>query len=956
MSRLLQCALVALWLAPEPAPAQQSAAQRAFAEAESLYQQARFAEALAAFQNFETGHRFSALVPQAIYYQGWCWFSMRRFEQAANTFERLLRTFPDSAVAPEAMLKQAECFREMNNPARAVELYRAFQKKFPGHDLLPQAMLGEAWMLYKQNDLAGAKAVLHSVSSRFPNDPVATLDALFLLGQILSGENDPEAARAVYRKIAAQRDNPRATEGLFMAGEAMFEAKRYADAVSYFKRVQSKAALLQNIEREIRQLEAERPQYLQRGALTLYATRREALRQLQEKFQQGPELRSAALFRIANCYQALGRPEEASVVYRYLLNRYPQDKLAEQAHFGLVQTLTQRGQLQAAEEQLRLFQQKYPTSAFATDALFLQAEAMFGSGRFAEALERFQKFAATNKNPQLLETAELRIAESYLGLGEFEKARSALLAFLQKAPRSKLAPEALFRLGRLHYELSQKATEPHNRQPHLREAVKAFEQIRAQFPTAELLPEVTFQLGYLYSYLTEFGNAVAAFEDFSSRWPDHRLVPEAIYQIGRNHLAAGHHDQAVAAFRRLLERYSGHELAPFAAFEIAGVHAAAGRPAEMIAAYRQFAQSFPDHPRVGDALYAIGAELENQKKFDDAIAGYRALIARAASASAPPEPLRNAAIAAQLRIAAILESQGAWPQAVADCETFLARFSADPLAVRAVVAQIASLYRKAKQFSEAHAKLEALTAQYRLNPAVRVAATTASIELALAENDIHRAYAGALKLLADPEKDRLPAVSYLAIGNTLLKRGEFAQARDSFQKALTLYGADPRTAPLAQLGLAQASLELNDLDAAEAAFGHALADPQSPARAEAELGLARVYEARGRTREAVELYNKVMAGSRGEAAAQAAFRLARMTFAQKDYKLALAYYLRVALIAGGEMGEEAAFRSAQCHEALGNLEAARNAYTAYLRRFPNGKFAAEARDKLSALPAPKPQA
>ena len=53
--------------------------------------------------------------------------------------------------------------------------------------------------------------------------------------------------------------------------------------------------------------------------------------------------------------------------------------------------------------------------------------------------------------------------------------------------------------------------------------------------------------------------------------------------------------------------------------------------------------------------------------------------------------------------------------------------------------------------------------------------------------------------------------------------------------------------------------------------------------------------------------------------------------------------------------EEAAFRAAQCHEALGNVEQARSAYQAYLRRFPDGNFKMEARTLLAKLPAPPTQ-
>jgi tetratricopeptide (TPR) repeat protein len=157
-------------------------------------------------------------------------------------------------------------------------------------------------------------------------------------------------------------------------------------------------------------------------------------------------------------------------------------------------------------------------------------------------------------------------------------------------------------------------------------------------------------------------------------------------------------------------------------------------------------------------------------------------------------------------------------------------------------------------------------------------------------------------------------------------------------------------------------LGLNQLDDAENAFNQVLtANPQNTA---ALFDLAKVYLAHGKNpstnAKAVDLLNKVMASARGENAGEAAFLLGNYFFNLRDNerdnkKTALAYYLRVALLISGPRGEEAAFRSGQCHKVLGNTEAARSAFQAYLRRFPSGGFIADAQQELAALPASPPQ-
>ena len=316
------------------------------------------------------------------------------------------------------------------------------------------------------------------------------------------------------------------------------------------------------------------------------------------------------------------------------------------------------------------------------------------------------------------------------------------------------------------------------------------------------------------------------------------------------------------------------------------------------------------------------------------------------------------------RISAILGARGDAVGAVAGCEKLLAKFHDDPETVSSLIAQIADAYRGAKQFADAYARLDHLAAEYPQNDSVRVATVTSTIDLALDQHDIARAYDATLKLLADPKKDHLPSASYVAIGNALIKRDRFAEAREAYGKSLRMYPNDSATAPLAQLGLGEAALGLRQLVEAEQVFLQAMVKyPESPVCERAKLGLARVYLAGAdsgnpqdpHNAKAIELLRTVMAGTTGESSGEAAYLLGNCYFSftgddRENKKTALAYYLRAALTMNGPHGEEAAFRSGQCHKALGNPQTARRAFETYLRRFPNGAFATDAKRELDSLP------
>ncbi len=977
---MLVALLVPMYLTLQsPAQDPESPTAKAYQNAKALYDNGKVAEALAALQMFEGQYRFSAAVPQVIYLQGWCWAQLQKYHEAINTFDRLIKGYPAAPMIPDAILKQAECYRELKNYPTALELYHEFEAKYPSHEMLSRAMLGAAWTLHKQGDPTSAQGIAQKVRTQFADDPVTVLDAQFLTAQSLMAGKQYDAALRIYDQIPLDANTVRSSEGFFLAGETLFEAGRWTDAIACYKRVQPRTSLIEYLRRQVNDLQSQQASYAQRGALLTYERRLNDLRQLEARCETGPDLGASALFRVATCYQSLGRPEEASAAYHEFLALHPSDKLAEQAHVGLIRDLIERHRFDEAAGAVEKFQTRYPHSAFANDVQLLEAEALFASGKIPEALDRFQKLAASNPRLPILETADFRIGDGYYTLHDFERARDSFLAFVQQHPTSKMMPDALFRLGRCCFEISQKVGDRAIARANLADAVKVYEQLRATYPSNALIPEVTFQLGYLNARLAaqdgdptgkpsataHIEKAVASFQEFVTRWPENPLAAEALYQLARNQFGLGRFDKAISSYLKLVEGFPDSTFTPLAAYEIANCYGAESKPAEMVAQFRNFVTRYPNHPRAGSALYSIAWQMERDMKTDEALAAYRDVTARALSAVDVTMDLRQAAIASEMRIAAILEARGDVADAVAGGERLLEKFRDDPTTVNAMVAQIAEAYRTARQFNVAYARLDHLAAEYPRNDSIRIATSTGTIELALAEGDSARAYDAALKLLGNPEKDHLPSVTYIAIGDALLRRGQFMQAKQAYKNSLTLYPDDMLTTPRARLGMGETELAMNRLDDAEEIFGQMVSNtPPGALRVRAELGLAKVQLARGRggdpqnshNAKAIGLLTAVMVGETGESAGEAAYLLGNCYFSfsgdeRQNKKTALAYYLRASLLMSGPHGEEAAFRSGQCDKALGNPQVARRAFGAYLRRFPNGLFAADAKKELESLPA-----
>jgi tetratricopeptide (TPR) repeat protein len=379
----------------------------------------------------------------------------------------------------------------------------------------------------------------------------------------------------------------------------------------------------------------------------------------------------------------------------------------------------------------------------------------------------------------------------------------------------------------------------------------------------------------------------------------------------------------------------------------------------MVAALRSYAEKYPDHEKVSDAIFLVARQLEAEKKMDDAIAEYRGLITKAV-AKPSDEKLFTAAVGAVLRISA-LEFTKDPKTALQSLDAFLQQFKDQPVAARAIITEIRSTYQRTKQYSDGYTKLEQLVGQYQHSTAVRLAGNTAMIEMALGEKNYKRAEANVLKLLADPEKDNLPPLSYAAIGNTYLRTGKNTEAVPYFEKMLDLAKDDPKMKAIANFGLAQAYIELKQFDKTAPLLLPLQTDPNSPSPNEVNMALAKTYEATAKIKDAVKLFHQVMADKSAtrDQSAEAAYRLGLIYFnnlidpdkPKDNKKVALAYFSRL-FFAAGPMADEASFRSAQCHQAQGNIEMARKAYKMYLARFKDGKFARQATEAIEKLPPP----
>lgn len=146
--------------------------------AHAYYLLDRFAEAVAAFADFERMHPTSPKLPFVEYYLGMSYLrqmrSPDRDQQAAANAERyfaaLIDRFPDSPYAQKARLRMREC-----------------------REALASHELGVASFYLRRDNLRAAEARLRSLLRNYPETD-ASADALYRFAEVYSARDDAERA------------------------------------------------------------------------------------------------------------------------------------------------------------------------------------------------------------------------------------------------------------------------------------------------------------------------------------------------------------------------------------------------------------------------------------------------------------------------------------------------------------------------------------------------------------------------------------------------------------------------------------------------------------------------------------------------------------------------------------------------------------------------------------------
>lgn len=227
-------ALVALFLKEHAATP--SAERITFSQAQDLFEQGAFADALKRFQGFSSSYPASTLLPEAQLYVAKSHRALGRLPDAESTLRALLTKYPASDATAGALLELGLLSGERKNYSEAITLFQQVAREYPGTDEARQASVEQGRMMRRAGDEKGAIKHLAEVTAAEKESRYGDLARLESADIYLDGR-EYDRATALYTDIARRRTDDLGAEAQYGAGETLVRQQRFKDAVALFARI-----------------------------------------------------------------------------------------------------------------------------------------------------------------------------------------------------------------------------------------------------------------------------------------------------------------------------------------------------------------------------------------------------------------------------------------------------------------------------------------------------------------------------------------------------------------------------------------------------------------------------------------------------------------------------------------------------------------------------------------------
>jgi TolA-binding protein len=695
------------------------------------------------------------------FWMGEVYLKSKDYKQAESFYKRLINEFPASAYLPQGYYSLGWTYSEQGLYEDAIAAFSEIIKRYPANNLVEDVhfKIGESLLNLKQYPEAIDK--LNAYIKKYPQSN--RLDQVyFYIAEANYYLEDFEPAIKNYSQvIGVTKDERLANLARISSGWAYLRMKKYPESQNLFEQAEA-AAIVKNLELDEILL----------GKASLFAQMEDyskglvAYEDIIAKLPNSRWLIDAKLGR-GNCLHELGRYQEAVAAFQDILDRFSGKKefseQIEKAYFGLGWSNLKLGKPKEAIDNFRKVMEISPDKAVRLSALCQIGDIYQDMGELQSAVDTYDKILKDYPDSPYTDYLQYREGIALLKMDRVEAATLIFQGLSKNFPKSRFVTDAQYYLGMAYFKKGDFVA-----------SKEQFEDLLERLPRdSEYRPELMYSLGLNLAYLKEYKKAVDVFERLKKDYPQNdELMQKADLEIGNDLSQWGKEQDAVKKFKLILYKYPKSMVGLKANLWLGEYYLKAGK-FDMARKYlNDCLKDYPDSDKTDQARYLLGLTFKNERRYDEALNEFKAILAKQKS---------NTAVDASLAVADILSETAKPEEAASIYQEIVAQH---PEAARDAYVKLGDLYRKGSYFDKS---IEAYQKAFNLaSDSSQI--ENSQIQFKLAEaieggKDFNRAIETYLKIpYLYPRDTRWVVKSYLRVARIFEDKENWEEAKKIYEK------------------------------------------------------------------------------------------------------------------------------------------------------------------------------
>ncbi|MBK7230540.1 MAG: tetratricopeptide repeat protein [Ignavibacteriales bacterium] len=610
--------------------------------AESLLKLGRKDEAAIGFEYLTRTFYWSNYRDKALYNLGLIYYNAGKFEHSRNRLKLLLNDYPESDFYGSSLYWIGESYSAENKPKEAIQFLEEAvadkrNKKYADYTIYTLANAYENIGEYNNAVKYYDQLLTYHKGSKLANS------AQIRIGICYFKLKD-------YQSSILELKNPSLTnlsddmysESLYLLATSYYRVGEYDDAAKSY---------LEVLQKFPQAIYARNAKY---GLAWTYFQQKkynDSYTQFDELSTDTDSLAIKSFFWKGECKRYLGKYDEANTIYKNFLEKYPDDKLAQEVQYQLGVVNFNSNNTDIAT--------KYLLASNASDDSVLKAKsfAMLGEielnkGNYKAAKNYFE-IVLNNKGA---EKSVRNRALLGLGIAHYRSDdNKTSLQYLNELDNT----ESGFETQKLNYFLAENYFATND----FKEAINRYNNVNGK--DVDLNLQALYGKAYSYFNSGDYENAAYQFLDFTKKYPkdkrftdarlrladsyfgsknysaaskvyqelftsDSRLSidPNIRYQYAQTLYKSGKTDEAITEFKNIQEKFPNSEYAEVSLYTIGWIHFQKRQYTQSIAQYNSVIKKYPKTKLEPIIYYSIGDAQFNMEKYDSAIVNYEKVISQ----------------------------------------------------------------------------------------------------------------------------------------------------------------------------------------------------------------------------------------------------------------------------------------------------------------------------------------